>query len=1432
MKKITLLCLSVLFSLTTIAQTDTGGVTLDTSGATDYYIQFGRAGGGNQGVIQDMGPDLPLKTAQASVGTESQLWSITIRGGKHVFTNKLGREIGYDATANLYQAAAADAGVIFNIVETTNETYPDSYELERDGESQHVNQNSGGGFNRTLGQWTANDQGNPLKFIKLADAEDATIGVVGGLAEALTSVLPTLDTYYYIQFTPGKGVLDSNGTLVSTDYAHENDDNQQWKITGTAGNYTITNKAGNILEYDGFANFTATAGGTTKFGLVENAPNWEIQRTGATGALNQSGGSGFGKTIAEWTIGDVNNVLTFVLPADIVYSPKISDGVVADNYYRIKFLSSNNYIQDMGDAEKARTQALDAANDAQLWKVTGSEEAMVLVSKNGLTLEYDEGLERYVTTSIPTPTPLGLKVSQNDTYPNGWEIQRVGESNGYGINQFGGGANAELGEWGIGDKNNPLIFTQETSVAAIADTSGADLDTSGATDYYIQFGRADGAGNQGIIQDMGEGVDLLTAQAVAATDSQIWNVTIRGEKYVFTNKLGREIGHNGSLFQAAAANAGVIFDIMATTNPSHPNSYELQRDGDTQNMNQNGGGGFNRTLGQWNANDQGNPLKFIKLSDAEDATIGIVGGFGVASSISPELDTYYYIQFTPGKGVLDSNGAIVKTGYAHEADENQQWKITGTAGAYTITNKAGNVLTHDGTNYTATADGTTTFELVENVPNWEIKRTGESQAMNQSGGSGFGKTIAEWTIGDVNNILKFVLPADMTYAPKISDGTTDYYYRMKFLSSDNYIQDMGDAEKARTQVLDATDDSQLWKVTGSEDAMVLVSKDGLTLEYDAGSSRYVTTSSPTPTLLKLKTSQSVVYPNGWEMQRDGETNGINQFGGGANAELGEWTIGDKNNPLIFISLPALADTSGTALDTSGATDYYIQFGRADGAGNQGVIEDLGVDVDLQTKKAYADTDSQLWNVTIRGGKHVFTNKLGREIGHNGSLFQATAANAGVIFDIIATTNETYPNSYELQRDGDTQNMNQNGGGGFNRTLGQWNANDPGNPLKFIKVADAEDATIGIVGGFGVVTSISPELDTYYYIQFTPGKGVLDSNGAIVKTGYAHEDDENQQWKITGAAGAYTITNKAGNVLTHDGTNYTATADGTTTFELVENVPNWEIKRTGESQAMNQSGGSGFGKTIAEWTIGDVNNILKFVLPADMTYAPIISDGTTDYYYRMKFLSSDNYIQDMGDAEKARTQALDAADDSQLWKVTGSEDAMVLVSKDGLTLEYDAVSSRYVTTSSPTPTLLKLKTSQSVVYPNAWEIQRDGETNGINQFGGGANAELGEWTIGDKNNPLIFILEGTELSVDNVSFEESIKLYPNPFNDTFSFSFKNTSASKAQVNIYSVTGKLVKSELLSLNNKSVTVNGRDLSTGFYIVEVKTSEGKARFKLLKQ
>ncbi|MFT4644327.1 MAG: hypothetical protein ACI8ZX_000728 [Planctomycetota bacterium] len=542
---------------------------------------------------------------------------------------------------------------------------------------------------------------------------------------------------------------------------------------------------------------------------------------------------------------------------------------------------------------------------------------------------------------------------------------------------------------------------------------------------------------------------------------------------------------------------------------------------------------------------------------------------------------------------------------------------------------------------------------------------------------------------------------------------------------------------------------------------------------------------------------------------------------------------------VFCALTTFAqtDTSGDVLDTSGGTDYYIQFSRPD-TGNQGVIQDTGEDVDLRTKKALATTGSQLWNVTLSSGKYVLTNKLGREIGFSDfDLFQATAAGAGVLFDIVVSNNVTYPDSWELQRDGQSNHMNQVGGAGFERTLAEWVPDDQGNPLKFIKEADALDPIIGVVGGLGApLTSVLPTLDTYYYIQFTVGAGVLEDkgDGNALSTAYPHEDDDNQQWKVTGTTGNYMITSKAGNIIDFDGSaNFTTTSGSTTTFALVENIPSWEIQRSGETTTMSQEGGAGFSAALAEFVLGDDNNILEFVLPADVAYAPKISSGGTDYYYYIEFLSSNNYIQDMGDFATTTTQVLDTGDDSQLWKVTGSEDAMVLESKDGLTLEYIGFLERYVTSSDPGSPLLILKRTTNNTYSNGWEIHRDEEIKAINQFGGGApGAELGEWFFGDNNNPLRFRLEGGLVGVDNFSIKESIKLFPNPFKDTFSISFKNTSASKAHVNLYSVTGKLVKSESLLLNNSSITVDGSGLNKGFYIVEVMTNEGRATSKLLKQ
>ena len=49
----------------------TSGWVLDTSGSRDYYIQFGRADTGNQGVIQDTGEDSDLRIKKALLDIDS-----------------------------------------------------------------------------------------------------------------------------------------------------------------------------------------------------------------------------------------------------------------------------------------------------------------------------------------------------------------------------------------------------------------------------------------------------------------------------------------------------------------------------------------------------------------------------------------------------------------------------------------------------------------------------------------------------------------------------------------------------------------------------------------------------------------------------------------------------------------------------------------------------------------------------------------------------------------------------------------------------------------------------------------------------------------------------------------------------------------------------------------------------------------------------------------------------------------------------------------------------------------------------------------------------------------------------------------------------------------------------------------------------------------
>jgi hypothetical protein len=1348
-----------------------------------------------------MGEDARLKTQKALATTTSQLWSIKIRDGKHVFTNQRGREIGFNTETEFYEAKAATTGVTFDLIATEG-----SYQLQRlnsngtDGVSFFMNQYGGGGFNKMIAEWLLNDPGNLLKFIKEADANNTIIGVVGGLGDPILSVLPTLDTFYYIQFTSNNAVLEGvKDQVATTAYAHENDENQQWKITGTAGDYTITSKAGNILAIDAFGTFSATAGASEKFTLIENTPNWEIQRTGQSTTINQTGGPGFDKIIGEAVVDNANSILKFVLPADMVYAPKISVAGGTDNYYRIKFLSSNNYIQDMGVGTNATTQALDitSAGDGQLWKVTASADGagIVLVSKLENTLNFDADNDVYESTSSTT-TVLALRVSQNSTYSAGWELQQVGEARGRAMNQQNGGSiGALISEWGIGDPNNPLIFTQGDELPPITDTSGTALDTSGATDYYIQFGRV-GAGSQGVIQDMGgANVDIRTQKALEATGSQLWNVTIRGEKHVFTNKLGREIGHNGTLFQTKAANAGVIFDIIATANGSYPDSYELKRDTDAQHMNQNGGGGFHRTLGQWNANDAGNPLKFIKVADALSSTIGVVGGLGEAAvSTLPTVDTFYYIQFAQGNGVLEGNGATVATAYAQEGDDNQQWQLTGTAGNYKLNNKAGMFLHNtSGTSYETASETNTTFELVENIPNWELKRTGNTldDALNQSGGAGFGKTISEYGVGDANNALKFVSPADMVYAPKISVvGGTDYYYHIQFLKEGHYIQDMGAGLTVRNQVLDATNDSQLWKVTGSGAAMVLVSKAGNTLDFDAVATRYTTTSASTTTLLKLIPSENFPYLAGWEIKREGTTGtSMNQkvvippYTDYNNVELGERATGHMNNPLIFKVIP-ITEVNLTSDDFEG-----YSAGSFDGQFTAGEWEGWGgpSNADVSTDYAVSGTNSlKVWD------------------------------NAGTLTDAVALLGPISTGSKTITM---MQYIPSTGGGAYYHLMGDYI--DGG--AMHVEATLYFSTTVGeFSANDGVVTTFDATPDTWveqkFVLDYDNGVGQFYYGGTLVK-----------EYVIAGSIDSIDF--------------YATTIDDATTdapslayyddFLIAETVP--AIARLTEDDFEGYTAGSFDGQfTAGEWegwggpsnadvstdyAVSGTNSLKVWDNAGTLTDAvallePISSGSKT--ITMMQYIPSTGggaYYHLMGDYIDGGAMHVEA---TLYFSTTVGE----FSANDGVVTTFDAT-------------------------PDTWVEQKFvlDYDNGVGQFYYGGTL-VKEYVIAGSIDSIDFyattiddattdapslayyddflIAETTLSTVNDELFTGAFKVYPNPTTGITNLKLEMDNASDVNVAVFNILGKLLQSfNYTNVTNRTHSIDLSNQPNGIYFVRLTTN-----------
>ena len=166
-------------------------------------------------------------------------------------------------------------------------------------------------------------------------------------------------------------------------------------------------------------------------------------------------------------------------------------------------------------------------------------------------------------------------------------------------------------------------------------------------------------------------------------------------------------------------------------------------------------------LGIWDNNDSGNRIQFFESKNmfAENPTL-----YADASSLTDE-STYYYIQFKTGGAVIEDKGADTNAQTAAMANNKngQLWAFIGTElTSLKAINKAGRYLSYRGSRYqTATsADDAVTFELRQSTAHpgyFELINSGATQAMNQVGGTGAGKDLGVWTIGDANNPLKVIL---------------------------------------------------------------------------------------------------------------------------------------------------------------------------------------------------------------------------------------------------------------------------------------------------------------------------------------------------------------------------------------------------------------------------------------------------------------------------------------------------------------------------------------------------------------------------------------------------------------------------------------------------------------------------------------------------
>lgn len=302
--------------------------------------------------------------------------------------------------------------------------------------------------------------------------------------------------------------------------------------------------------------------------------------------------------------------------------------------------------------------------------------------------------------------------------------------------------------------------------------------------YNVQF-----KSGKAYLSDQGSGSAMKTV-ADATDDGQKFQFIGTQTSFKMKSKKGNYVCINSSsrFATTSSSSSAATLAIIEGTSSYY---WEIQNTAASgQNtMNQWGGTGSGKELGQWTAADANNQLCF--LEPAVDPEVEMP-----TFSTADEEGTYYFLQFARNSKYLQSGGTgNPVTVTTINAVDGQQWKLVGTQDNFQLVNKAGEYAVVSSTAISTSAGGTCPnpirtstdeqsggFSLVTNssaTNSYNIVANSKSStstkwAFNLWGGAS-GVNVGIWSdMSDTGNAIKFINPDAITYADYTTTGIEGY----------------------------------------------------------------------------------------------------------------------------------------------------------------------------------------------------------------------------------------------------------------------------------------------------------------------------------------------------------------------------------------------------------------------------------------------------------------------------------------------------------------------------------------------------------------------------------------------------------------------------------------------------------------------------------